>query len=164
VSPAGRSSHWANTCLWLDTGILVNSNFDGRSRAPAIVVTQDPWEYLDGSTHRRATWGLSGGRSLPGPLNSSVVRVTEHHKVFLDSWRQVLLGEAYVAEHAKPAHVATSTCYATMMRSALFWHQRSSPTIPAIRLAHSKDILLHHGARGQVIETAWRERRGSNCG
>jgi hypothetical protein len=53
--------------------------------------------------YRCATWGLSGGRSLPGPLNSSVVRVTEHHKVFLDSWRQVLLGEAYVAEHAKPA-------------------------------------------------------------
>jgi hypothetical protein len=71
----------AETCLWLDTDVLVNRplEFITASSPETIVVAQDPWEYADGSTHRSKSWGLASGRALPGPLNSSVVYVTRFH-------------------------------------------------------------------------------------
>src|SRR3974390_2263418 len=72
----------ADTCLWLDTDVFVNGSLEFLATIPneTIVVTQDPWEYPDGSTHRCSTWGLDAARSLPGPLNSATVRVTSQHK------------------------------------------------------------------------------------
>jgi hypothetical protein len=147
----------ANTCLWLDTDILVNSNLEFVAALPpdTIVVTEDPWEYLDGSTHRCATWGLTGGRSLPGPLNSSVVRVTEHHVVFLEAWRQVLLAEAYVAEQAKPALRRSQHLLSDQDALSALLASQKFATIPVVRLRHSEDILQHHGAGAYRLKHRW---------
>lgn len=147
----------AATCLWLDTDILVNRNLDGLAALPAdtIVVTQDPWEYADGSTHRCASWRLAEGRSLPGPLNSSVVRVTQQHQPFLEAWRQVLLLEAYVAEQGKPIADRNQHLLSDQdALSALLASERYS-AIPVVRLAHSKEILQHHGAGAYRIKHRW---------
>jgi hypothetical protein len=147
----------ANTCLWLDTDILVNRDLDYVAALPpdTIVVTQDPWEYVDGSTHRCATWGLTGGRSLPGPLNSSVVRVTKHHEVFLDAWRQVLLVEAYLAEQAKPVTRRNQHLLSDQDALSALLASEEFATIPVVRLAHSKDILQHHGAGAYRLQHRW---------
>jgi hypothetical protein len=94
----------AESCFWLDTDVFVNGNLDFVAAIPpeAIVVAQDPWEYLDGSTHRSNTWGLAAGRSLPGPLNTAAVRVTQQHKELLNVWQRVVITEEYLAEQAKP--------------------------------------------------------------
>jgi hypothetical protein len=147
----------ADTCLWLDTDILVNRNLDCVTAPPrdTIVVTEDPWEYVDGSTHRSGTWGLTGGRSLPGPLNSSVIRVTERHEVFLEAWRQVLLGEAYVAEQAKP--VASRNHHLLSDQDALsaLLASEEFASIPVVRLAHPKHILQHQGAGAYRLRHRW---------
>jgi len=48
----------ASECLWMDTDVLVSRDprqlFD--VSPGTIVVTQDPWEYDNGSTHRAKTW------------------------------------------------------------------------------------------------------------
>jgi hypothetical protein len=147
----------ANTCLWLDTDILVNRDLDFVAALPpdTMVVTQDPWEYVDGSTHRCATWGLTAGRSLPGPLNSSVVRVTEHHEVFLEAWRQLLLVEAYVAEQAKPVARRNQHLLSDQDALSALLASEEFATIPVVRLAHSKDILQHHGAGAYGPKHRW---------
>ena len=147
----------ADACLWLDTDILVNGNLDCVAAQPpdTIVVTEDPWEYVDGSTHRCATWGLTGGRSLPGPLNSSVVRVTEQHRVFLEAWRQVLLFEAYIAELAKPAAHRNQHLLSDQDALSALLASEEFASIPVVRLAHSKEILQHHGAGAYRINHRW---------
>jgi hypothetical protein len=147
----------ANACLWLDTDILVNGNLDfvAAVSPDAIVVTEDPWEYADGSTHRCASWHFTKGRPLPGPLNSSVVRVTKQHEDFLDAWRQVLLLEAYVAEQAKPAADRNQHLLSDQdALSALLASERFA-NIPVVRLAHSTDILQHHGAGAYRLKHRW---------
>jgi hypothetical protein len=151
----------ANTCLWLDTDILVNRNLDSIAALPpdTIVATEDPWEYLDGSTHRCATWGLIEGRSLPGPLNTSVVRVTKHHEVLLKAWRQVLLAEAYVAEQAKPAALRNQHLLSDQDALSALLASEEFAIIPLVRLAHSKDILQHHGAGAYRLKHRWSNLR-----
>jgi hypothetical protein len=147
----------AGICLWLDTDILVNRSLDFLATLPqdTFVVSQDPWEYVDGSMHRCATWGLTEGRSLPGPLNSSVVRVTKQHEIFLDAWRQLLLLEAYVAEQAKPVARRNQHMLGDQdALSALLASERFA-TIPVARLAHSKDILQHQGAGAYRLKHRW---------
>lgn len=147
----------ADTCLWLDTDILVNGNLDFLAAVPpdTIVVTEDPWEYVGGSTQRCATWGLNVGRSLPGPLNSSVVRVTDHHKVFLEAWRQVLLNESYIAEQAKPVLGRNQLLLSDQDALSALLASEEFATIPVVRLAHSKDILQHHGAGAYGLKHRW---------
>ena len=147
----------ADACLWIDTDILVNRNLEFVAALPpqAIVVTQDPWEYMDGSTHRCTTWGLTGRRSLPGPLNSSVVRVTRDHVVFLEAWRQVLLLEAYVAEQAKPAARRNHHLLSDQDALSALLASEQFATIPVVRLAHSREILQHHGAGAYRLKHRW---------
>jgi hypothetical protein len=147
----------AGDCLWLDTDVLVNRNLDFLAGIPAdaIVVTQDPWEYVDGSMHRCASWSLTVGRPLPGPLNSSVVRVTQQHKDFLEAWREVLLLEAYLAEQAKPVARRNQHLLSDQdALSALLASDRFA-AIPVVRLAHSTDILQHHGAGAYRLKHRW---------
>jgi hypothetical protein len=147
----------ADTCLWLDTDILVNRELDFVAAIPqdTIIVTQDPWEYVDGSMHRCASWCLPEGRPLPGPLNSSVVRVSQQHVDFLEAWRQVLLLEAYVAEQAKPAARRNQHLLSDQdALSALLASDRFA-AIPVVRLAHSTDILQHHGAGAYRLKHRW---------
>jgi hypothetical protein len=135
-------------CLWLDTDVSVNGNLDFIAAFPpeAIVVTQDPWEYLDGSTHRCATWGLKAGRSLPGALNTAVVRVTRHHESLLRAWQSLLLTEQYLQEQAKPADQRNQHMLGDQDAiSALLASQEFFP-IPVRRLIHSTEILQHQGA------------------
>ena len=147
----------ADACLWLDTDILVNRKLDFVEVIPAdtIIVTQDPWEYVDGSIHRCASWCLTEGRPLPGPLNSSVVRVSQQHKNLLEAWQQVLLLEAYLAEQAKPIARRNQHLLGDQdALSALLASDRFAD-IPVVRLAHSTDILQHHGAGAYRLKHRW---------
>ena len=155
----------AETCLWLDTDILVNRDPGFIAAVPpdTIVVTQDPWEYHNGSTHRCASWGLTEGRPLPGPINSAVVRVTKQHAGFLEAWRQVLLLDAYVAEQTKP--VASRNHHLLSDQDALSALLASDrfAAIPVRRLAHSTDILQHHGAGAYRINHRWSKPEKGNA-
>jgi hypothetical protein len=147
----------AEQCLWLDTDVAVNGSLAFLAEEPAdtVIVTQDPWEYGDGSTHRCASWGLVAGRSLPGPLKSAVVRVTQQHKPLLEAWQAVLSTESYLAEQAKPVpqrnhHIlGDQDAISALLASAQF------AAIPVRRLRHASEILQHHGAGAYGVTHRW---------
>jgi hypothetical protein len=147
----------ADACLWLDTDILVNGSLDSVAAVPSetIVVAQDPWEYVDGSTHRCAPWGVIPGRSLPGPLNSSVVRVTGHHVALLQAWRKVLVIESYVAESLKPAHRRNQLLLGDQDALSALLASQEFAAVPVARLRHAQDILQHHGAGAYRVKHRW---------
>jgi hypothetical protein len=135
-------------CLWLDTDVIVNGYPDFISAFPPemIVVSQDPWEYPNGSTHRCETWQLQSGRSLLGPLNTAVVRVTRHHESLLHAWQGLVLTESYRREQTKPAIQRNQHMLGDQdVLSALLASQEFS-SIPVRRLIHPTEILQHHGA------------------
>jgi hypothetical protein len=136
------------SCLWLDTDVSVNGSLDFIAAVPpeAIVVTQDPWEYPNGSTHRCATWGLGAGRSLPGALNTAVVRVTHHHERLLRAWRSLLLTEQYLQEQAIPAVQRNQHLLGDQDAISALLASQEFLSIPVRRLTHSTEILQHHGA------------------
>jgi hypothetical protein len=147
----------ASLCLWLDTDILVHSDLNFVTEIPpeTIVVTQDPWEYADGSTHRSGTWGLNAGRSLPGPLNSSVVRISPHHRNLLKAWQQILLGEDYLAGQAKPVPLRNQHMLSDQDALSALLASEQFAGIPVLRLAHATHILQHHGAGAYRLKHRW---------
>jgi hypothetical protein len=160
VKPAvllGGLATGVESCFWLDTDVFVNGNLDFIAAIPleAIVVTQDPWEYPDGSTHRAGTLGLVAGRSLPGPLNTAAVRVTQQHKGFLHAWQRAVMTEEYLAEQAKPIPQRNQHMLGDQdVLSALLASQEFS-SIPVRRLMHSVEILQHHGAGAYGPAQRW---------
>ena len=138
----------ASSCLWLDTDVLVNGNLDflTRESPESIVVTQDPWQYENGSTHRAGTWGLNTGRSLSGPLNSSVVRVTLHHEELLCAWQKLLCTDAYLAEQAKPVDSRNRHMLSDQDGLSALLASEKFASIPIVKLKHASQILQHHGA------------------
>ena len=138
----------ADACLWFDTDVFVNGNIDFIAAVPpeTIVVTQDPWEYPDGSTHRCGSWGLTAGRSLPGPLNSATVRVTRHHEAFLHAWQRIVDREDYLKEQAKPVPERNQHMLGDQDAMSALLASQEFCNIPVKRLMHSLEILQHHGA------------------
>ena len=122
----------AKCCLWLDTDISVNGNLDFIATIPpqAIVVAQDPWEYSDGSTHRCATWCLKAERSLPGALNTAVVRVTHYHESLLRKWEGLLLTEQYLKEQTKPVIRRNQHMLGDQDAMSALLHRKSSLPFP----------------------------------
>ena len=147
----------AKSCLWLDTDVSVNGNLDfiAAISPQAIVVTQDPWEYHDGSTHRCVTWRLKAERSLPGALNTAVVRATYYHERLLRAWEGLLLTEQYLLEQAKPVIQRNQHMLGDQdAMSALLASQEFS-SIPVRRLIHPTEILQHHGAGAYGPAQRW---------
>jgi hypothetical protein len=147
----------ARSCLWLDTDVLVNGNLDFLLSVDVqtIVVTQDPWEYADGSTHRSRTWELNAGRSLPGPLNTAAVQVTPAHRDLLLTWQQLLGTARYLAEQAKDVHIRNGNMLGDQdVLSALLASEKFA-SIPVLRLRHGIEILQHHGAAAYALQHRW---------
>ena len=144
-------------CLWLDTDVIVNANLSlVQGDSPdSIIVTQDPWEYASGSTHRCASWGLEPGRELSGPLNTAVLRVTTQHIELLTAWRDILSQEDYLREQRKPVkernqHILSDQdALSALLASARFQH------IPVCALHHSTQIIQHHGAGAYGLRHRW---------
>jgi hypothetical protein len=141
-------SEGVESCLWLDTDVSVNGNLDFIAAIPreTIVVTQDPWESPEGSTCRCATWGLRADRSLPGALNTGVVRVTQSHKNLLHAWHNLLLTDQYVQEQAKPSVQRDQNMLGDQDAISALLASQEFSSIPVRRLIHSTEILQHHGA------------------
>jgi len=135
-------------CLWLDTDVLVNGdlsvleNYDSET----VIVTQDPWEYPLGSTHRCKTWGVPLGRELEGPLNSAVVRVSRHHEVLLRAWQTALSNEAYLREKEKPVKNRNQHLLSDQDGLSALLASADFKNIPIRKLLHPTEILQHHGA------------------
>jgi hypothetical protein len=151
VKPAVLLDGLANgnaSCLWLDTDVSVNGSLDFIEAVPSetIVLTQDPWEYPNGSTHRCATWNLIAGRSLPGALNTAVVRVTHHHERLLRAWQDLLLTEQYLQQQAIPAVQRNQHLLGDQDAVSALLASEEFSSIPVRRLVHSAEILQHHGA------------------
>ncbi len=138
----------AESCLWLDTDVLVNGSLDFVAAvAPeTMVVSQDPWEYGDGSTHRCETMGLTAGRSLSGPINSALVRVTRRHEEFLRAWLGLVSTEVYLAEQAKPVERRNPHMLGDQDVLSALLASREFAAIPLRRLLHGREMLQHHGA------------------
>jgi hypothetical protein len=147
----------AEGCLWLDTDVLVNGSLDflAEEAAETVIVTQDPWEYVDGSTHRCASWGLSAGRFLPGPLNSAVVRVTQQHKPLLEAWQAVLSMESYLAEQTKPIPMRNRHILGDQDAISALLASVEFADLPVRRLLHASEILQHHGAGAYCLSQRW---------
>jgi hypothetical protein len=81
--------------------------------------------------------------------------VSRQHEAFLQAWQQVLLLEAYVAEQAKPVADRNQHLLSDQdALSALLASERFA-NIPVVRLAHSTDILQHHGAGAYRLRHRW---------
>jgi hypothetical protein len=147
----------AEACLWLDTDVLVNGGLEFiASLSPeSIVVTQDPWEYAEGSTHRCATWGMAAGRSLPGPFNSAVLRVTRFHESLLREWERVVATQAYLAEQAKPVDLRNPHMLGDQDALSAQLASRQFASIPVRKLMHCTEILQHHGAGAYGLAQRW---------
>jgi hypothetical protein len=147
----------AESCLWLDTDVFVNGSLRFITELPleTIVVTQDPWEYPDGSTHRCDTWGLAAGRSLPGPLNTAAVRVTQSHKEFLKAWQRLVSIEEYLGQQAKPAAQRNGHMLGDQDALSALLASKEFCSIPVRRLQHSVEILQHHGAGAYGPRQRW---------
>jgi len=152
VKPAvlldGLADETTTSCLWLDTDVCVNRSLEFIAAIPpeVVVVTQDPWEYSDGSTHRSATWGLQAGRSLPGPLNTAVVRVTRHHERLLCAWQSAIQTERYLHEQTKPAVQRDQHMLSDQDALSALLASEEFSSIPVRRLMHPTEILQHHGS------------------
>ena len=146
-----------DSCLWLDTDIIVNGNLDFISAfsPETIAVTQDPWEYPDGSTHRCGTWNLAPGRSLPGPLNTAVVRVTRYHESLLHAWQSLMLSQRYLEEQTKPVTRRNQHMLGDQDVLSALLTSREFSSIPVKRLIHSTEILQHHGAGAYGPTQRW---------
>jgi hypothetical protein len=147
----------AQMCLWLDTDVLVNGSLDFIASVPSehIVVTQDPWEYAEGSTHRCASWGMEKGRSLPGPLNSAVVRVTGMHDALLKKWEMVLADHNYMREQATPVDSRNAHMLGDQDALSALLASRQFSSIPVRKLAHCSEILQHHGPGAYGVAQRW---------
>lgn len=147
----------AEACLWLDTDVLVNGNleFITASSPETIVVTQDPWEYQEGSTHRSKTWGLAAGRPLSGPLNSSVIYITRFHDSLLQAWHRILVTESYLQEQAKPVDSRNRHLLSDQDGLSALLASEEFAEIPVLRLRHATQILQHHGAGAYGLQQRW---------
>lgn len=147
----------AEACLWLDTDVLVNGDLEFIASLPpeGIVVTQDPWEYAEGSTHRCATWGMAKGRSLPGPFNSAVIRVTRLHESLLHEWERVLATQAYLVEQAKPVNLRNQHMLSDQDALSALLASQQFASIPLRKLKHCTEILQHHGAGAYGLAQRW---------
>jgi hypothetical protein len=147
----------SDSCLWLDTDVLLNGSLKVIANIPpeTIVVSQDPWEYENGSTHRSSTWALEEGRSLPGPLNSAVVRVSRQHRDFLIAWSSIVSTEEYLAEQAKPVDLRNRHMLGDQDALSALLASKDFASIPVHRLRHPADILQHHGAGAYGPRQRW---------
>jgi hypothetical protein len=138
----------ASKCLWIDTDILVNRNPHAlfRESPETIIVTQDPWEYQDGSTHRAKTWGFRPERNLPGPLNSAVVCVTQHHIQLLEEWQRALRTDWYLKMQSLPIRARNQLALGDQDGLSALLASDKFSSIPVKRLKHPTEILQHHGA------------------
>jgi hypothetical protein len=137
----------AGECLWLDTDVVVNGslNFIAEASTETVVATQDPWEYADGSTHRCKSWGLVEGRSLPGPLNTAVVRITDRQTSLLQAWHSLLSTESYLAEQAKPIRQRSQHILGDQDGFSALLASKEFAGVQVRRLRHASEILQHHG-------------------
>lgn len=138
----------ADECVWFDTDVIVNGLPTALLNLSddTVVVTQDPWEYPSGSSHRATTWGFQVGRDLPGSLNSAVVRVTQQHIGLLTAWLQLTQRPDYLESQTKPIHQRHGHKLSDQdLLSALLASTEFSK-FPVKRLMHGVDILQHHGA------------------
>ncbi|WP_263360178.1 hypothetical protein [Acidicapsa ligni] len=147
----------ASECLWLDTDVLVNGSLEllTGETPDTVIVTQDPWEYADGSTRRSETWGLTPGRSLPGPLNSSVVRVTPQHVPLLRAWQAIVATDSYRAEQAKPVDERNRLILSDQDALSALLASKEFAALPVRRLRHASEILQHHGAGAYATKQRW---------
>jgi hypothetical protein len=147
----------AERCLWLDTDVLVNGSLGFVADAPVetILVSQDPWEYADGSTHRCETMGLASGRSLPGPLNSALVRVTRQHEMLLQAWLALVATDRYLAEQRTPVDRRNPHILGDQDMLSALLASREFADIPVVRLLHGREMLQHHGAGAYPPRHRW---------
>jgi len=135
-------------CLWLDTDILVNGSLEflADEVRDVVIVSQDPWEYPQGSSFRCAAWGLEMGRSLPGPLNTAVVRISKQHRRLIESWQQLLGNPAYRAEQRKPVGERNAVLLGDQDGLSALLASTEFADVRVRRLGHAVEILQHHGA------------------
>ena len=84
---------------WIDSDIIAQCNprrlFNAQTKHEVILCSEVP--ALDqGSLVRTQGHGLKVGRLLPYSVNSSIVSVTEHHKLLLQRWMVLLQQEDYL--------------------------------------------------------------------
>lgn len=95
--------------LWIDSDIIVARDFRPifEPLGPnTLVGAQEPyWGKVQGTDHRTVAWGLPVGKPLPTTFNSGVLRVTERHRVLLESWSELLLHPAYTEAQSKPGYL-----------------------------------------------------------
>ena len=147
----------ASECVWMDTDVLVNQDPSSLFEVSpeTIITTQDPWEYADGSTHRARTWKLDPGRSLPGPLNSAVVRVTPHHRPLLEAWREIMRSGWYLDMQKLPVNARDRHVLSDQDALSALLASREFSEIPVKRLKHPEEILQHHGAGAYSLKERW---------
>jgi hypothetical protein len=152
----------ASECLWLDTDVIVNGPLDfiAQNSPETIIVAQDPWEYADGSSHRCKSWGLVAGRSLPGPLNSAVVRVSDRHASLLGAWYSLLSIDTYLAEKEVPLQERNHHLLSDQDGLSALLASEEFASFPLCRLRHATEILQHHGAGAYGLIQRWETLKG----
>lgn len=148
-------------CLWLDTDVIVNGDigFLEHSDQGLLIVTQDPWEYASGSTHRCSTWGLLPGRDVPGPLNTAVIRVSIQHQSLLSDWHAMLRREDYLREQRKATTDRNSHMLGDQDALSAIVASATYRDVSIRRLRHTAEILQHHGAGAYGPAQRWTNLR-----
>ena len=148
-------------CIWIDTDIILHRDPRELFQVPedTIIITQDPWEYKDGSTHRAKRWNLSEARSLPGPFNSSVIRVTQQHTRLLETWQSMLRLNWYIDMQSLPANARDRLALGDQDAISALLASKDFSSIPIKCLRHPTEILQHHGAGAYSLRERWQTLR-----
>ena len=144
-------------CIWIDTDIIINENIMPllKEHLDTVIVTQDPWEYLSGSTHRAKTFNLEVGRDLPGALNSSVVRVTSQHIKLLEAWLQLTQTPEYMKQQSIPVRLRNGHMLGDQDVLSAVLASKEFSHFPVKRLKCGEEILQHHGAGAYGLTQRW---------
>jgi hypothetical protein len=144
--------------VWVDSDIIVTKDIRPlfeKLDPRVLVITQEPASlHYQGTALRTKAWNLEVGRSLPFTLNSSVLRVTNHHLALLDVWAKYLSDPQYVSYQSKsleerPIHMASDQDVLNALVGA-----REFADIPLHVIPSGSEIIHTGGALGY----SWKER------
>lgn len=141
--------------IWIDSDILVTKDVFaaiGNLAESVFVVTE---ERLGGHNEsdalRTRLWGFAIGREFPFPLNSCVMRVTQHHVPLLLRWKELLATEKYQDAQKlpmleRPPHVGSDQDVLTALLASEEFHR-----LPVKILRRGHHIVQYSGYLGFTL-------------
>ena len=141
--------------LWIDSDVLVTGNVFiaiGQLPADTLVAAEECLQNQDETKGLRARlWGFLVKREFKFPLNTGVIRVTQHHVQLLVRWKELLESPKYLDAQrqpmsARPRHMFSDQDVLTALLCSEEFHD-----VPVKILRRGHDIIQYYGEMGFTL-------------